>query len=87
MTHLFYDFWRMYEPLPEYRNRYQACEKLWNDMDELHRHRILYQLQTEQSSSGEHIPLAVALDSKTQTYKICTRADAEAYGLTIHHFM
>ena len=120
MTHLFYDFWRMYEPLPEYRNRYRACEKLWNDMDELRRHRILYQLQAEQSSSGErkphtanpyfyliradpqpqwltpaqtgyalaqHTPLAVALDSKTQTYKICTRADAEAYGLTIHHFM
>jgi hypothetical protein len=120
MENSFYDFWRLYAPLPEYRNRYRACETLWNDMDDLRRRRILYHLQTEQSPSGDakqhtanpyfyliradpqpqwltpaqtgyalaqHTPLAVALDTTTQTYKTCTRADAEAYGLIIHHFM
>ncbi len=120
MDNSFYDFWRLYAPLPEYRNRYRACEKLWNDMDNLRRRRIIYHLHTEQTAGGQsknhtanpyfyliradpqpqwltpaqtgcalaqHIPLAVALDDATQTYKTCTRADAEAYGLTIHHFM
>jgi hypothetical protein len=36
---------------------------------------------------AQRTPLAVALDTTTQTYKTCTRADAEAYGLIIHHFM
>ena len=120
MEHLFYDFWRLYAPQPEYRNRYRACEKLWNDMEDSRRRRILYHLQTEQSPSGEpkphtanpyfyliradpqpdwltpvqvgnalaeHVPLAVALDPTTKTYKTCTRIDADAYGLTIHHIM
>ena len=120
MENSFYDFWRLYVPQPEYRNRYRACEKLWNDMDPLRRRRIIYQLKTEQTPDGErkvhaanpyfyliradpqpqwltpaqvanalarHNPLAVALDNTTKTYKICTRAEADAYGLTIHHLM
>ncbi|MBR4563633.1 MAG: hypothetical protein IKO26_04195 [Paludibacteraceae bacterium] len=116
----FYDFWRQYAPQPEYRNRYRACEKVWNAMEEPLRQRILYKLRTEQTPSGAetvhssnpyfyliradpqpewlspgmvakalaaHTPLAVALDSTTQTYKICTRQDADAYGLTVHHYM
>lgn len=120
MENSFYDFWRLYVPQPEYRNRYRACEKLWSEMDDLRRRRIIYQLQREQTASGEHqphaanpyfyliradpqpqwltpaqvanalarhTPLAVALDSATQTYKTCTRTEADAYGLTIHHVM
>ena len=120
MENSFYDFWRLYAPKSEFRNRYRACEKLWNDMDDLRRRRILYHLQTEQTAAGEHqphaanpyfyliradpqpnwltpaqvanalarhTPLAVAWDTATQTYKTCTRFEAEAYGLTIHHLM
>ena len=120
MENSFYDFWRLYAPPPEYRNRYRACEKVWNGMDEPRRHRIIYQLQREQMPDGpgkvhtanpyfyliradpqpywltpaqvgnalaEHIPLAVALDPATKTYKTCTRSEAEIFALDVHHFM
>ena len=120
MENSFYDFWRLYVPQPEYRNRYRACEKVWNDMDDLRRRRIIYQLQREQTPDGErkvhtanpyfyliradpqpnwltpaqvanalaqHTPLAVALDTATHTYKTCTRTEAEAFGLNVHHYM
>ena len=32
-------------------------------------------------------PMAVAFDPVTQTYKTCTRAEAEEFGLQVHHFM
>ena len=34
MKHDFIEFWRLYAPLTEFKNRYYACEKLWNQMDE-----------------------------------------------------
>ena len=34
MKHDFIEFWRLYAPLTEFKNRYYACEKLWNKMDE-----------------------------------------------------
>lgn len=120
MENSFYDFWRLYAPQPEYRNRYRACEKVWNNMDESCRQRIIYQLHREQTPDGEgkvhtanpyfyliradpqpdwltpaqvgkaladHIALAVALDPATQTYKTCTRYEAEVFALNVHHYM
>ena len=120
MENPFYDFWRLYVPQPEHRNRYRACEQVWNDMDESRRRRIIYQLQKEHSSDGtgkvhtanpyfyliradpqpdwlspaqvahalaKHTPLAVALDAATQTYKTCTREEAEVFALSVHHYM
>ena len=40
MENSFYDFWRLYAPLPEFHNRYRACEKLWNNMDGLRLYQI-----------------------------------------------
>ena len=57
MENAFYDFWRLYDPQPEYRNRYRACERVWTEMDALRRRRILYRLQTERASpcgAGPH---------------------------------
>lgn len=120
MEHSFYDFWRLFAPQPEYRNRYRACEKLWNDMDELRRKRIIYHLQSVQKRqvpAGPHtanpyfyliradpqpqwltplqvanalakrIPLAVALDNTTHTYKTCTQEEARIFNLYVHHYM
>jgi len=47
MTTDFILFWRLYAPLRDYSNRYRACERLWNAMDEHAKALILRQLGKE----------------------------------------
>lgn len=52
MEYKFIDFWHLYAPQREFKNRYQACEKVWNRMDEKKRDLILSQLAKERSESS-----------------------------------
>ena len=36
---------------------------------------------------AERVPLAVAYDPHSQTYRTCTRSEADSYGLKVHHYM
>ena len=36
---------------------------------------------------AQRVPLAVAFDCQTRTYRTTTRTEAEAYGLQVHHYM
>ena len=51
MNTQFLDFWRLYAPLKEFSNRYLACKRLWESMDDASCEGILkeleYQRQTE----------------------------------------
>lgn len=51
MKHDFIEFWRLYAPLTEFKNRYYACEKLWNQMDERRQLLILRGLVQENKHS------------------------------------
>lgn len=121
MENQFYEFWRLYAPAREYHNRYLACQRLWNGMDEEARRSILEELRkepTERSSSNgrqknpyfylvdwqphqphwltptevgylesQHVAMAVCLNPLTQRYGAVTKAEAEKYGLQVHHFL
>ena len=45
----FIDFWRLYAPLKEYHNRYLACQRLWDAMDEQAHRLIMEELHKEQA--------------------------------------
>ena len=47
----FKEFWRLYAPLKEFKNRYKACEKLWEAMDDRAREWIARGLEKEQAES------------------------------------
>lgn len=54
-TH-FIDFWHLYAPQKEFHNRFIACKKLWETMDDKVCKSILKELAKERSS--EMIPKA-----------------------------
>ena len=121
MKNEFIDFWRLYAPQKEFKNRYQACEKVWGQMDEQKRRLILSELmkeRTENSSLLVHkknpyfflvdwqppqphwltpaevghllaqkVALAVCRNTATNRFGTVTRAEAESYGLEVHHYM
>ena len=116
----FYHFWTLYAPLPEFRNRYKACERLWDSMNPRTKTLIVDELEQHAERSppeqhgknpyfflldwqppkpqwltpnetarllAQHIPLAVALDTQTNSYKVCTKEQAQKLALMVHHYM
>jgi hypothetical protein len=51
MENLFIDFWHLYAPAEQYRNRYLACQRLWDAMEETDRALILKELAAKQEAS------------------------------------
>lgn len=49
MEYKFIDFWRLYAPVREFRNRYVACLRLWDAMDEQSHRLIMEELRKEQT--------------------------------------
>lgn len=47
----FYDFWQLYHPQAEFKNRYRACEQLWNAKTDKARHMIINQLRQGPSAT------------------------------------
>ena len=45
----FIDFWHLYAPLQEFKNRYRACEKMWNTLDVQKRRIIMSELMDERT--------------------------------------
>jgi len=52
MKTAFIDFWHLYAPQREFKNRYLACEKVWNNMDERQRNLIFRGLEKEQAENS-----------------------------------
>lgn len=50
----FIDFWHLYAPQKQYHNRYLACQRLWNTMDERTCELILKELEKRRAT--EPIP-------------------------------
>lgn len=50
MQDRFLDFWHLYAPKKEYHNRYLACKRLWENMDEAKRNQILQELERKRSA-------------------------------------
>lgn len=48
MEYRFIEFWRLYAPVREYHNRYLACQRLWDTMDEQAHRLIMEELRKEQ---------------------------------------
>lgn len=51
MENQFIDFWHLYAPAEQYRNRYLACQRLWDAMEETDRALILKDLAAKQEAS------------------------------------
>jgi len=66
MENQFIDFWHLYAPMAQYHNRYLACQRLWDGMEEGDRSLILKELtrkkETEQSAVNEKNPYFYLLD-------------------------
>lgn len=45
----FINFWQLYAPQYEFKNRYQACERVWKALEERNRRLIMHQLESEQA--------------------------------------
>ena len=48
----FIDFWHLYAPLKQYHNRYLACKRLWETMDETVCEQILAELERQQCTES-----------------------------------
>ncbi len=116
----FMEYWRLYAPQRQYQNRFMACRRLWDEMDDESCNAIVRELNERHIRAptavneknpyfyltdwqppqpdwltpaqagrllADQVPLAVAYDSHTQTYRTCTRTEAEAYRLKVHHYM
>lgn len=51
MEYVFIHFWHLYAPQKEYKNRYQCCERLWNEMDEQRKRLIMQQLEKDHAAN------------------------------------
>ena len=49
MQDRFLDFWHLYAPKKEYHNRYLACKRLWEEMDEKDCNLILQELERKRN--------------------------------------
>ena len=54
MTHPFINFWRLYAPQKQFHNRYLACKRLWETMDDKACESILKEL--EQKRAAQPVP-------------------------------
>ena len=50
MEYKFIDFWHLYAPQKEFKNRYQCCERVWNALDERKQRLIMLQLEKDQAA-------------------------------------
>ena len=50
----FIEFWHSYVPQKQYHNRYLACQKLWESMDETACRKILDELQRDSAEHRQH---------------------------------
>lgn len=67
MKRPFIEFWHLYAPLKQYHNRYLACQKLWEMMDDNICDGILKELENQHSieqtlNSNEKNPYFFLLD-------------------------
>ena len=66
MENQFIVFWRLYAPMAEYCNRYIACQRLWDGMEEKNRLLILQELtrqkETEPPTVHEKNPYFYLID-------------------------
>ena len=53
MENQFIDFWHLYAPAEQYHNRYLACQRLWDAMEETDRALILKELAAKQEASQQ----------------------------------
>ena len=117
----FIDFWHLYAPQKQFHNRYPACKKLWETMDEATCTGIVAELDHQRRTESipraheknpyfylidwqpsqpqwlmpkevgyllaQHIPLAVCRNPQSNSFGTVTKAEAEAYGLEVHHYM
>ena len=56
MNTQFLDFWHLYAPLKEFSNRYMACQRLWEAMDESYREGILRELDHQRKTESVPAP-------------------------------
>lgn len=50
----FIEFWHTYVPQKQYHNRYLACQKLWENMDETACRKILDELKKDSETPHPH---------------------------------
>ena len=120
MEYKFIDFWHLYAPQKEFKNRYQCSERVWKAMDEWKKRIIMLQLEKDKAASppvahmknpyfflidwqppqphwlspkevgyllAQHVTLAVCRNTRTNSFGTVTKAEAEQYGLEVHHWM
>ena len=89
MEYKFIDFWHLYAPQKEFKNRYQCCERVWNVLDERKQRLIMLQLEKEQTADPPvlHKKNPYFFLTETQRFGTVTKEDAETYGLEVHHWM
>ena len=98
MNTQFLDFWHLYAPRKEFSNRYLACKRLWEEMDEAKCEEILRELTQKRSKEqipevyekyllAQHVALAVCRNPQTNCFGTVTKTDAELYQLEVHHYM
>lgn len=51
MEYKFIDFWHLYAPKKEFKNRYQCCEKVWTALDERKQRLIMLQLEKDHAAN------------------------------------
>ena len=56
MNNRFIDFWHLYAPLKQYHNRYLACKKLWETMDDSTCNGILAELENQRRTEQTPAP-------------------------------
>lgn len=50
MGYAFIDFWHLYAPQKEFKNRYQCSERVWKAMDERKQRLIMHQLEKDHTA-------------------------------------
>jgi len=50
MEYKFINFWHLYAPRKEFKNRYQCSERVWNAMDDRKRKLIMLQLEKDHAA-------------------------------------
>ena len=63
----FIEFWHSYVPQKQYHNRYLACQKLWESMDETASIKIIAELNndSEEHQAHEKNPYFYLIDWET----------------------
>ena len=76
MEYKFIDFWQLYAPQKEFKNRYRCCEKVWLAMDERKRKLIMLQLENDHAA---HPPIR---HKKNPYFYLCNWQAPQPHWLT-----